>query len=566
MNGIGAPAGKAVGCALAVLLTVGRAASGGEVALAFLKQVDLPDLGIQLKLPADGTPAPLPSPTVYHYTVKREGQTVKEERSAPADLWRSRQQAGQWIGRHDQTLVLATVRCPLPAFAEKHVGREPFDAAFAVALTNVAPWTEESLARWVADFAGTDPVSGKPVVPAPSRLKPAVGYALGAPPGNTNAYRLAYLFRFNRIAAGQSRAPDAWFCALFTVNRKTPLDEARTEVETGFLPSLFYLGTNRPAAAPLARPLGAPKPGSEPRSAEFLASRQQVLDSLRNMKGWWYVETGNYLVLSNMKGANLLIDALRHDLEVLRGGFVRCIPPRQPSDAVSVIRAFGSSEEYLAYVGKGHEWSGGMWMAERKELVIRPTEWGSSRDKRVQTLEVVYHEAVHQYIFYVLNRVEPAAWFNEGHATFFEAADITGERLQVGEHDTYASRIQEILAAHRFDAEAVLRMSYSQFYGGSPDDRADHYAMAWGLVYYLRKAAPLEKSARLDRVLDAYVDGLLATENAAQATTAAFEGIDLKAFNRYVAGFWESGARRGAAKRNQAFGAAPPALSAAPKP
>ena len=290
------------------------------------------------------------------------------------------------------------------------------------------------------------------------------------------------------------------------------------------------------------------------RSAEFITSRQQVADSIRNMKNWWFAETEHYIILSNMKSRNsTLLKHILANVEILRACFEQFIPPRTEISSISVIRIFATSGEYLRYVGEGKEWSYGFWMPDKKELVIRPAEWGDDATKGQQILGTVYHEAFHQYIFYALDRVEASPWFNEGHAEFFEASALSTHRLDVAETPANDRILDTLIEAGDINFKDLLHMAYSQFYANDQKILHAHYATAWALIYFLRKAAPRGKPFPYAGINDAYCDALIQFKDADKATDKAFENVDVTELRADFIAFWKSPAQRAQANRNRIF-------------
>jgi hypothetical protein len=522
---------------------------GASPALTFVKTADLPDLGMRMKLMAEAVSSPPPPPKVYTYTFKQGEKTWTENLYAPEDLWRQAQSAGQWSGRHTNVLVLAMVRQPLPkGFEREHVSRDAYEEKLGAVTHAAAEWTPEDLAQWMADFAGASKATAEPVKTASSRLKPLVAYNLTGQDS-----RLAYLFRPNRQATGQSGAADGWFCALFDLNPDTDMDKARKAVEMDFLPSIAFVGPPRAAASGQAMPAqrAALGPAVAERSTEYQASRQQVIDSLRNMKDWWYAETPHYIVLANLKKGTgaLFVEGLRTDLETLRGTFTACVPPRKPISAVSVIRVFATADEYVRYVGPARAWSGGMWMPDRKELLIRPMEEGRGSDKRAAMLSTAFHEAFHQYLFYALEGLETSVWFNEGHACFVEGADVSAKKVRIGENANMAPVVDDLIRTQTLDFARLLGLSHEEFYRGDAETLRRNYAMAWAFVYYLRRGAPLDPDSRYAKWLSGYVDALGTTGDAEKASADLLVRLDLGTFKADFLKFWTSSSQRSAARR-----------------
>jgi hypothetical protein len=189
-------------------------------------------------------------------------------------------------------------------------------------------------------------------------------------------------------------------------------------------------------------------------------------------------------------------------------------------------------------------------MPSKKELVIRPVETGSTRDQRRAMLQTVYHEALHQYLFCAFDKLTPAAWFNEGHAVFFQFADVENKTVRVPDDKQAAEHVEKL--AEKLTPEEMrqlLAMSYEQFYAGSPEARRNNYLTAWATVYYLRKGMPAGKKTPWAGACERYADALWKLKNGNAATASVFGEIDMNAFTADFKDFWKSGARRSVARQ-----------------
>ncbi len=531
---------------MAALLTAG-AALAEKPELKFLKATELPGIGLRLNLMSNARETPPTPPKVYTYTITDRSGTRQEDLFAPADIWRRGQYVGHWTDRFGNSLSLAAVRTALPTgFPREHASRADYERALA-AVTN-AEWSSDRLAAWASDYLETPGLRAEPIFKRPSKFDALVALSGGGlPPG------MLWAFRLNPSAAGQSRCPRHWFCVAVSLAPGVDQEKARTAVLADLLPSISFAGAGAPAA-----PLGASgAPGRSSgstadatRSPEFLASRQAVVDGIRNLKDWWYVETKHYIILSNLKSrSSLLVRRLQTDLDSLHGFYERLLPPRSGISAVSQIRIFNTADEYDRYVGEDRAWTAGLWVPNTTELVVKPAEFGSNSQQRDQILRIIYHEAFHQYVFYALQRLTPAAWFNEGHAAFFDAVDISGSRFDIQEDPFKTQRIEALISAGHADVEPMLAMSYETFYARNEDILRDNYVMAWALVYYLRKGGPSENPPVYTNVVPRYVEALWATRDPDAATATAFDGIDLGKFNEDFRKFWKSSNKRSAARR-----------------
>jgi hypothetical protein len=538
--------------ALTVCLVLGRpAAAKNEI--KFLKVAELPSLNLILKVMADAKEAPLPPPTVHTYRISSGGVESVREMFLPADLWRQGQVAGRWSDSNGNTLAVAVLACPLvkKEGSPPHVTREQY-AQLLARSGESGPWDEPAIRRWLADFLGATEVAANPAAKVPPRLAGLIEYA----GQNQAGINVGYVFRLNPNQPGQFGAPTSWFCVNLQLAPGLPPEPARAALLNGFLPSLLVSRTARPILPtpppPPPRPGGTNRPAA--RSPEFLASRQQVADSIRNMKDWWLVETENYIILSNLKSRNLpLVKHLKENVELLRSAFEQFIPAQAEISAVSVIRIFATPQEYLQYVGPDYAWSSGIWMPDRKELVIRPVDLSSAAAEDARVLSVVYHEMFHQYIFYALGRLETAPWFNEGQACFFENSVMDARHFDVNENEAKARIVTDLLKAGPVDLSGLLRMSQKDFYAGGEEARRRNYATAWALIYYLRKANQAGKPFPYAGLSDAYCAALVQLRNPDQATAQAFAKIDQAQLQADFAAFWKSSQKRDQARRNRIF-------------
>src|SRR5690606_6627315 len=127
---------------------------------------------------------------------------------------------------------------------------------------------------------------------------------------------------------------------------------------------------------------------------------------------------------------------LLDDLQAARALYARFVPAFAPtSEDVSVVRIFATDREYDAYVGPDQAWSSGLFDASRRELILRPAQFRSRDARYSRTLQVALHEGFHQYLFQATGGLRTSAWFNEGHATFFEVAEIGARRGVIDEND-----------------------------------------------------------------------------------------------------------------------------------
>ncbi len=86
----------------------------------------------------------------------------------------------------------------------------------------------------------------------------------------------------------------------------------------------------------------------------------------------------------------------------------------------------------------------------------------------------------------------------------------------------------------------MLDMNYADFYagGGSSSGRSLHYALAWGLAYYLQKGAPQERNTPFKELLVDYAASLAASRDYEEANALTFADVDIAVFQTNFREFW----------------------------
>lgn len=527
-----------------LLLALALTAHSRAATVRFTQSEDLAGCGLRIKLMPNSTPLPLPPASTFTYS--SENSTHKEERYLPGELWIRDQHIGRWRDAEGNALTIGRATTLLSGnFAEKHITRD----AYSAALQTPDPWTPETLRTWLQQFLGVPVEALEPVKQHSFRLRHLLRVN-----ATTSQPSLVYAFQLNPRSAGQTQATTAWFAVVLTPAAGADMTATDQAFSSIFLPAVTVVpggSRSQPATGSSFQNPSTLRKG--PQSPEMQRSREAAAKSIANMSDWWIADTAHYVLLSNMSSRHrTMIKELQTHIETMRTAYVTVIPPQKPIDAVSVIRLFATPAEYVGYVGRDHEWSGGMWMPMQKELVIRPIDWGKYKQQRDQVMSVCRHEAFHQYLHYAMDQRETSAWFNEGHAEFFEAATVRGGEVIIGESAHAEQGIESLVKAHAPGLPRFLQLSYEQFYAGGDEKlRKAHYALAWAFIYYLRKGAPLEKPDLYSEILPRYVAAIQSGQEADRATGTAFEGVDMAALGNAWVDFWGSRNRRSAARRNR---------------
>lgn len=550
-------------CRLFLAISVMLAASftgmaGSAPELKFTQDAELPNIGLSMELMTHGRAAPLPPPTVYTYTFRGDdGSSWKEEKYGPWDLWYATQHGGRWIDEYTNTLTIARITCPFTHnIRSKHITRARYKDIIKAVYSEPVEWTDAEIRNWAKDFTRCKTVKSERMSANSIKIKDLIKLYIDNDP-----YKLAYSFRLNPAAAGQRDADTSPYFFMVELNGKADPNKAQKTVHSDFIENLSASSERGSGSVMSSKKFQikrqsslADKRRAPERSAEFMESRNTVANSIKNMPSWWYVNTDNYIILANLSLKHkALVKQLQEDIEFLRSAYFELMPPRTEINAVSVIRVFATPQEYVAYVGPEHSWSGGLWMASKKEMAIRPIDWGRNRDQSRNVMETAYHEAFHQYIFYALDQVRTSVWFNEGHAVFFEHSEIKNNRLEIQEHEYSVQRLLTMISQNKASIPELIQMDYKDFYAEDDEKRSANYCLAWALVYYLRKGACFDKPAAHVKLLDRYIDTLWRTKDERKATEEAFGRTNQYNFQDDFIAFWTSRSKRSAARRNKLF-------------
>lgn len=486
-----------------------------------------------MRMLAEAEPEPLKPPQTFFYErVTQRGAAVTRTRFEaydPHTLWVATQHGGQWRDAKGNRLVIGRADRQRPLFEEPHVSREVFERALAN-TERIDPTRREAVIAWLEAFANTslgppELVKTKPFGPAAVLFFP-----------NRDPHRLVYAFRPRGTMAGK---PASWYAAILTIADGTPPDPARAVMEQQFLATVAVGSStvNTVQAKTLSSSAGVYR-ARDSEHPSRIAARQTIA----NLQGWWSADLPGYIILSDIRSSagRRLISDLQRQLPHLQAAFERLVPPRRADRDVHIIRIFEQPEHYRTYVGEALSWSAGMWDPSRRELVLQFR--GANRVG--ETMAVIFHEGFHQYLHYAYEMNEAPVWFNEGHACFFEAAEMSPRgRVSLDENAARTRLLLANLEAAAARLPQILQMSYAQFYAGADETRNLNYAAAWGLVYYLRKGAPALHKNHDAHLLPAYTQAVAAGDDPHAAATAALAAIDLDVLQKNFISFWKKGRR-----------------------
>ncbi|MAG58847.1 MAG: hypothetical protein CMJ83_21370 [Planctomycetes bacterium] len=261
-------------------------------------------------------------------------------------------------------------------------------------------------------------------------------------------------------------------------------------------------------------------------------ARKLAREQVARTKGWWYLETPRYMIVTNVKKTEkTFIKDIGRRMEAIRDRYEKDFPPASGISAVSIVRVCKDRKSYSDYGGPGG--SAGYWYSAAKELVF------FREGDTEKPFQVLNHEAFHQYIFYACGSLSPHSWYNEGYGDYYAGADIRGKRVSrikkfLWRKDTIKNAVRR---GTHVPIKDIIKYSQSQYYSNS----ALCYAEGWSIVYFLNTALP--KSHRWRKILPTYLEVLQKTKDKNKAVEQAFEGVDLDKFEKAWAAYTVRGTK-----------------------
>ena len=513
--------------------------------------VTVPALGLKIPLPNNAQSVPLPPAEIHTYRYTQGDRSWTAELYEAHELWFAAQHVAEWTlpSRNGTRVFLgaATIAPPV-GIGAAHVTREQFEAFTNSPLASMESPDAASLGAWLSAFAGCrlgEPQSLTP--PRTTRLRNLVRY----PAERTDVS--AWLLRFDRNG-GYAHLPDVWFAVVSVAPSPAAGAAERDFLESAVLANIAPMGRfegRETAAERLARQRdrqrGAVRQHPSRDAAHAAVAGHADLKALDSEDFVLIYKDGK-----NGSASQRLAKDLLEDLQLARTLYSGMFPGfADTSDNVSVIYLPASDAEYEAHVGEDHAWSSGLYNGGTRELSIRPAASGRAGNTYARTISTAYHEGFHQYIHQATGLAQPAVWFNEGFACFFETLSFRNGRAAVDE-DLSRLRILEpfLKTKQPIPLQTLVSMSYESFYAGTDDERLFKYALAWSFAYFLERGAPLVRNKPYAGVLPTYLTALRETGDGAEATRLAFANVDFTALERDFREFWTTPRSRSFAKRD----------------
>jgi len=275
------------------------------------------------------------------------------------------------------------------------------------------------------------------------------------------------------------------------------------------------------------------------RSPEYIASRDKVISEIKNLNGWWYVETENYIFAANIKNRKL-IDEIQVNLEKCRSVYEKYFEQKEAIQAISVVKSFETRDDFLKYINAPKDYPYiSMWNNSQEELVISPPTWNrSKKDNRERMGRFIMHEAFHQYMFYAAKMVTASPWFNDGFSTLSEGLEFKKNDFDICPVGFRLTRFNRSGGISKKTLEELINTQYGS--SGDRDFWFDLNCRAWALMYFLCKGAAVMDKKEYTLIPFKYYDEICCRRDPVKASEEAWKGIDLDAFARDMSSFYSS--------------------------
>ena len=218
-------------------------------------------------------------------------------------------------------------------------------------------------------------------------------------------------------------------------------------------------------------------------------------------------ETAHFVIVSNVTQG--FTDYIGRHIELITAKYQAVFPDGPKSRDKCRVILFEREQEYLDDGGPPR--TAGYYHDLTKKLAF----W--EQKKNEDTLLVLYHETFHQYLASFLDHAPE--WFNEGLADYFAGAQVdeATRRVEIRPNRWRLGQVKSYKGLRR-----LMLMTRDEMY--DPDERAENYAEAWAIVYFLVHG----QGGKYQKLLLEYFRFLCKEEDRKGAFDAVFGKLDLK--------------------------------------
>jgi len=497
-------------------------------AVDFGASKNYPNIGLKFPNLRNAKADPVPPPEATSYIRVEADTLTRVDLFKPYDLWYRRGCCARWFDLAGNRLILGRMSHSLPEANEVAVSRSTFDTLMLSAEAPSRSSIDVQIKEWVEAFSGYTVYSAKEISQNGAALNNLYYY----PCDTTNV--LIYAFQPSQLDG--STNPD-WFCVIIESPGARDFDKLKAQAEEHFLSKIELPSRSSKEEGVVVEELEVSKKSAATFDWPDHPVRLESRKSVENYDTWWIYETDGFVILSDVSSetGKPVVTDLQKTMPILKQAFMKLVPPLTREPDVAIIRIFQNPEDYIRYVGQAYAWTGGIWMPARRELVLREVPSTAALSKTLR------HEAVHQYLSYAYCLMSAPPWMNEGHACFFENTSITSKgKLSFEEDEKYVRLLLENMETMTASIPDFMKASYTDFYTGTDAQREMKYALAWGIVYYLQKGAPVERNTEFKSVLSDLAAALVETQHYSEAMDKVLASIDMSVFQSNFKEFWTS--------------------------
>jgi len=260
-------------------------------------------------------------------------------------------------------------------------------------------------------------------------------------------------------------------------------------------------------------------------------SQPSVTEQLRVQTNEWHfgktggqrLLTDHYSIYTTVSDA-VTLQALPVFMETAHRQYARLLPPRNSSDRRMDCYLFATRAQWERFTRGFAGNQARIYLRIRSGAYTQGDTCVAYYIRRSETLAVLAHEGMHQYISRHFGRQVPA-WLNEGLATYCENYDWLGHDPTFAPH-TNRFRINSLrhaLAARHFlPVGELLDMHAGHVIDSArPAAVQSYYAQVWSVMMFLRHGPVKAYRAGLERLLNDLGTPALATAARAQMAATA---------------------------------------------
>ena len=481
--------------------------------------------GIKFNSMKGSTANPVSPPQGKTFTSNRDS-SVKHTLFNVSESWRYEQVLGRWFGP-GASMLFAKIKLPVPEGIKKTFDNQPD----FVKKEDFQDWLqsaelkldgEADILAWLEYFAGCKIKKDDTFKNKKNNVE-ILHYVC------TDNYKDLYY-------VADPESPERKYVLLFELERKADMPKSMKNIQaiagtcSFFSPKKNSLPDDKKLVTRNAVDI-------KDRSPEYLASRDKVIAEIKNLDGWWYVETENYIFTANIKNRKL-VDEIQLNVERCRSVFENYFPKKEPFSAIGVVKSFESRDEFLKYINAPDTYAYvGVWYPAKGELLLSSVSDNKKNNREVMS-RCLMHEVFHQYMYNACGIVIPAPWFNEGFSIFFEGLEFKKNEFDVNLRESRLARFNKKGGISKKILEDVIYKGYSDI--NDRDSMLNFEARIWALTYFIAKGAPVMNKKEYAAIPFKYYDAVYRSKDSAKATTEAWDGIDLDAFSKDMAEFYSN--------------------------